>query len=203
MEHSTERAGMKSAAAASSAEIDQRWSGLMVAAQAGDRTAYETLLRDCVPLVKRVARRAGVQPDRLDDVVQDVLITLHRARQTYDPNRSFSAWLSVIAQRRAIDSLRHHGRQDRREVFSPIAFENHPDETPGPDSGWQADRRPREIDAALAELPPGQREAVEHLAIRQLSLADAANLTGKSTGALKVNLHRALKALRARFGRDT
>ena len=58
----------------------------------------------------------------------------------------------------------------------------------------------RILDAAIAELPERQREAVEHLALAEQSLAEAAAATGRSTGALKVNLHRALKTLRARFG---
>jgi RNA polymerase sigma-70 factor (ECF subfamily) len=48
-------------------------------------------------------------------------------------------------------------------------------------------------------LPPGQREAVEQLGLRERSLSETAELTGRNTGALKVNLHRALKALRERF----
>jgi len=47
----------------------------MVAAQAGDRAAYETLLQDCIPFIKMVARRQGVSFDRIDDVVQDTLVT--------------------------------------------------------------------------------------------------------------------------------
>ena len=77
---------------------DQRRSAMMAAAQAGDRTAYETLLRDVVPLIRAVARRQGVGPGQVDDVVQEVLLTIHRARQTYDPSRSFNAWLRVIAE---------------------------------------------------------------------------------------------------------
>ncbi len=50
-----------------------------------------------------------------------------------------------------------------------------------------------------AALPPGQRQAVELLAIRDRSLAEASAETGRSKVALKVNLHRALKALRARM----
>ena len=101
----------------------------MAAAQAGDRAAYEALLRDCVGVIASVARRQGVAPDRIDDVVQDTLLTVHRARQTYDPTRSFNAWLAVIAERRAIDLLRKTSRHARREVHSPIAYERHADET--------------------------------------------------------------------------
>ena len=106
----------------------------MVAAQAGDRAAYEALLRDCIPFIKRVARGQGVRPDLMDDVVQETLFTVHRARQTYDPNRSFTAWLRIIAERRAIDGLRRGGRTRTREIYAPLAYENHSD----PDSDPEA-----------------------------------------------------------------
>ena len=78
-------------------ETDGRRAAWMVAAQAGDRAAYETLLRDCIPFIQRVARGQGVPSDFVDDVVQETLLTIHQARQTYDPSRSFTAWLRTIA----------------------------------------------------------------------------------------------------------
>ena len=70
---------------AQDAGADARRSAWMAAAQAGDVTAYQALLRDCIPIIKGVARRRGVSADHADDVVQDALLTIHRARQTYDP----------------------------------------------------------------------------------------------------------------------
>src|SRR5260370_32884657 len=99
---------------------------------AGDRAAYETLLRDCIPFITRVARGQGIRPDLIDDVVQETLLTIHRARQTYDPNRSFTAWLRTIAQRRAIDGLRRTGRMRTHEIHAPLAYENHSDPSGGP-----------------------------------------------------------------------
>src|SRR6185437_7979554 len=63
-------------------DTDRHWSALMAAAQAGDGTAYRTLLHSCIPVIKAIARRRGVEPDRIDDVVQEVLLTIHRARNT-------------------------------------------------------------------------------------------------------------------------
>ena len=174
----------------------------MAAAQAGDRAAYERLLRGCTPLIRRVVRHRGIQPDRVDDIVQDVLLTVHRARQTYDPTRSFSAWLCTIAQRRAVDAMRRRGRQDRREVFAPIEYDNHPDAEAEGARGGSWEGQSERMRDAVEQLPPGQREAVEALALRQLSLDEASLATGKTKGALKVNMHRALNALRARFGGD-
>jgi len=175
---------------------DHRWSALMAAAQAGDRAAYQNLLQDCVPVIKSVARRRGVPADRVDDVVQDVLLTIHRARQTYDPRRSFTAWMSVIAERRAIDLLRRIRRQELREVHAPLALETHADETADLGQGIGHAEASGTVGRALETLPPRQREAVQHLVLEERSLADAAALTQRSEGSLKVNLHRALKALR-------
>ncbi len=180
---------------------DQRRCAWMAAAQAGDRIAYEMLLRDCVPFIRGVARRTGVAPDRLDDVVQDVLLTIHRARQTYDPARSFDAWLRVIASRRSIDALRRSRRQGAREIHAPFAFEAHADETADPAAGLDHEDTAGRIGEALSTLPQRQREAVQRLVLEERSLAEAAVLTRRSKGSLKVNLHRALKALRLRVER--
>ena len=178
---------------------DAEWSALMVAAQAGDKAAYGRLLRECTPLIRRVVRR-GLTPDRVDDVVQDVLFTIHRARHAYDPARSFSAWVVTIAQRRAVDLMRNRGRHDHREVHNPLAYEAYADGAVDHDRDGLLEQNDGTLKAALADLPPRQREAVEVLALRQMSLDEAAEATGVKKGALKVSLHRALKSLRERFG---
>jgi RNA polymerase sigma factor (sigma-70 family) len=175
---------------------DHRRSALMAAAQAGDSTAYQTLLRDCIPVIKGIARRRRVDADRIDDVVQDVLLTIHRARHTYDPSRSFTAWLSVIADRRSIDLLRRTRRQDMREVHAPLAFESRADEAADPSRGLAYVDASGTVAGALASLPARQREAVQHFVIEERSLADVSALTRRTKGSLKVNLHRALRALR-------
>ncbi|HEY6256722.1 MAG TPA: sigma-70 family RNA polymerase sigma factor [Xanthobacteraceae bacterium] len=172
----------------------------MAAAQAGDRAAYEALLRDCVGVIAGVARRQGVPADRIDDVVQDTLVTVHRARQTYDPARSFTAWLAVIAERRAVDLLRKTGRHAVREIHAPLAYERHTDESAGTGRSAFGPEATRRLGEAVADLPARQREAVQHLVLQERSLAETAAATGRSTGSLKVNLHRALKSLRARLG---
>lgn len=181
---------------------DLRRSAQMAAAQSGDRAAYEALLRDCVPLINAIARRQGVPPDRCDDVVQDVLLTVHRALHTYDPARSFTAWLRVIAERRAIDLLRQVRRHDARELHVPLAFEGYPDDGADPARGVEQRQASGRVNEALATLSPRQREAVEILVLKEQSLTEAAVATRSTKVALKVNLHRALKALRGKIERD-
>jgi RNA polymerase sigma factor (sigma-70 family) len=180
---------------------DARRRAWMTAAQAGDQAAYGSLLRDCVGVIEKVARRQGVPADRVDDVVQDTLLTIHKARRTYDPARSFNAWLAVLAQRRAVDLLRRTGRHAVREVHAPLAYERYADESAvGPRLAYGNEAAHR-LGEAVADLPVRQREAVQLLVLQERSLAETAAATGRSRGSLKVNLHRALKSLRARLGR--
>jgi len=55
--------------------------------------------------------------------------------------------------------------------------------------------------AAMADLPPRQREALDLVKVRELSVAEAATRSGQSPGSIKVNVHRAMKSLRARLVR--
>lgn len=186
-------------AAAPTGDMQERQrAAWMAAAQDGDRRAYERVLAASVSLIRSVARRQGVALDLLDDVVQETLLTLHRVRHTYDPSRSYDAWLAALAARRAIDALRSQGRRGHREVHDEHAVDLHPDADDAT-AAAEREQEARRLREAIASLPPGQREAVEQLGLKERSLAEASAETGRQTGALKVNLHRAMKALRARF----
>lgn len=171
----------------------------MVAAQEGDGVAYADLLRDCVAFVRFVGGNVGVVPSQLDDLVQDVLLAIHRGRHTYDPAQPFTPWLRTIAQRRAIDLLRRTGRQHRRERNLPGAYHQHPDPCLNAAQTAALADEGRQLRRAVAQLPDGQRQAVELLGLQELSLDEASSLTGRNKTALKVNLHRALKSLRQRL----
>lgn len=170
----------------------------MAAAQDGDQVAYARLLREAVPFLRAIVARQHRAPDRVEDVVQDVLLTVHRVRHTYDPARPFTHWLATIAHRRSIDALRRRGRGAANEVWDERAYETFAD--PLANKPEEARDAAEAIRPALAALPPGQREAIELVRLRELSLEEASKASGKSVAALKVNVHRALKSLRARLG---
>jgi RNA polymerase sigma-70 factor (ECF subfamily) len=125
--------------------------------------------------------------------VQDVLLTVHAIRHTYDPHRPFGPWLVAIAKRRIIDRLRRQGRTRTREVV--LDFEDVTLSTPGANLG-EADWNKRVLEDAIERLPPGQRDAVRLLKLQELSLQQAALASGMSVAALKVAMHRAMKNLR-------
>ena len=188
--------------AEAAARADERRAGWMAAAQAGDGAAYAALLRDCLPLVRSVVRRQGVPSDAVEDAVQDVLLTLHRVRHTYDPARSFDAWIAGIARHRAIDLLRRSSTRGRREAPAGDEYEAHPDGGDAPDTRLVRSEIAARVRAAVARLPDGQREAVEHLALAELSLTEAAVAANKTKVALKVSLHRGLRSLRRLLAED-
>ena len=181
---------------------DARRSALMAAAQAGDGTAYATLLRDCVPLIKQAGAAAGrARRSRRRCRAGRAADHPPRAGDLRSAACPFDAWLRVIAERRAIDLLRQTRRQGAREINAPLAFESYADHAADPSQGLEHADAAGRVDKVLATLPAGQREAVQALVLEERSLAEAAARTNRSKGALKVNLHRALKALRGRVNR--
>src|SRR5215467_15937843 len=91
-----------------SRERDQRFALLMRATQAGDRESYARLLHALIPLLRRAVRRqrALLKPQDAEDLVQDILLSLHQARRSYDPTRPFLPWLMAIVHNRVTDGAR-------------------------------------------------------------------------------------------------
>jgi RNA polymerase sigma-70 factor, ECF subfamily len=173
---------------------DASWAELMRAAQDGDRRCYERLLREVAPFIRALARRHCRNSADVEEMVQDTLLTVHRVRQTYDPARPFSPWLAAIASRRIIDTLRKRSRVSRHETPDTD------DETfavAATNSDIELVRSEQEITELLAILPMRQRVALEALKLKEMTLVEASAASGQSVAALKVNVHRALKSLRA------
>src|SRR5260370_3685249 len=78
------------------------WSALMARSQEGDQRAYHVLLKSITPYLRTLARRGGLAADEIEDGVQDVLLTVHAIRHTYDPMRPFAPWLAAIAHHRLV-----------------------------------------------------------------------------------------------------
>ena len=174
----------------------------MHAAQAGDRQAYGELLREVTPFVRALLRRYCSHRQDIEEMLQDTLLSLHRVRRTYDPRRPFRPWLGAIAARRGIDGLRRRLRVARHEI-SADARSSETFSEPAANDDIEALRARDELNELLQRLPVRQREALEALKLRQLSLAEASAASGQSVAALKVNTHRALKALRALFQKES
>jgi RNA polymerase sigma-70 factor (ECF subfamily) len=167
----------------------ENWPTLMERAQAGDRLAYTRLLKALLPVIRSQVRKQLADEASVDDVIQDVLLTIHRVRHTYDPNWPFLPWLLAIISARCVDALRRRGRRQHWEVAD--------DEVPEAAATHAATGdAEEELAQWLRQLPERQRHIVEHVHLREMSLAEAAVYNNLSISAVKSLLHRALQNLR-------
>jgi len=169
------------------------WSQLMTRAQDGDRNAYRTLLGHIEPYVRSLAEGCFKRPMDVEDTVQDVLLTIHAIRQTYDPRRPFGPWLVAIANRRIIDRLRKETRRKAREIELSSEHETF---IAAPANLGAEIATEHALMGAIDKLPPDQREAIRMLKLNEMSLKQAAAASGRSVTALKVATHRAIRNLR-------
>ena len=171
----------------------------MARAQDGDRGAYRRLLEEITPYLRSLAARRMPNRSDVEDAVQDALLTIHAVRHTYDPSRPFGPWLVAIASRRVVDGLRRRGRTGARE--SPLDAEH--ETFAAPEANYhEAASEARALREAVESLPPGQRDAIRMLKLQEMSLKEAAAVSGMTVAALKVATHRAVKSLRKVLGRQ-
>jgi len=176
-------------------ERADEWTGLMRSAMAGDGTAYHRLLKAITPVLRALARRglarAGQSPDQAEDVVQDILLSVHLKRHTWDVSAPFAPWLFAIARNKLIDALRRRGRR----VF--VNIDDFAETMPETEKGETAS--PAEVAARLDTLPTRQREVLRSIAVDSASIKDTAEKMAISEGAVRVALHRGLATLAARL----
>lgn len=168
------------------------WSKWMAAAQSGDGRSYQKLLKEILPLLTNFTRKRV--PDELtDDIVQDVLMGIHKVRHTYDPNQLFHSWMFAIARHKIIDALRKNGRKISREAVSVEEIETF---LADPSNPYQESDARKDLNQAMQKLSEKQRKVVWMMKIEGHSVRDVAKATDMSESAVKVTAHRAYKALK-------
>jgi len=175
---------------------EQRAIELMSAAQAGDAVAYADLLTALVPIARHyVLGRIGPRPCA-EDIVQETLVSIHRARHTYDASRPFAPWFYAVLANRLIDTLRREQRIARHESGWQVLPEPVGHVQPASHTSIDSHR----IHRALASLPPRQREVVTALKMRDESVREIGSRLGMTQSAVKVTAHRGYRALRRLLG---
>jgi RNA polymerase sigma-70 factor (ECF subfamily) len=176
------------------AQRELRLREMMVQALAGQEAQYRALLSELGGYLRAFyRRRLGSQAAQVEDLVQETLLAIHNQRHTYDPARPLTAWCFAIAKYKLIDSLRRHQRSDA--LNEPLD-----DDTVFQSADLDAGVAARDLIHLLEELPDRHRLPIVHVKIEGRSVAETARLTGMSESAVKVGIHRGLKALAARFG---
>ena len=176
---------------------EQRLRALFLRSLAGDAAAYHAFLGALAAHLRPFFRRRMAQwADDVEDLVQETLLAVHGSRHTYRPGEPLTAWVHTIARYKLVDLLRSKSRRealhlpldDELEIFT--------------DSDTAAAEAKRDLHRMLECLPERQRRALVMTKLEGASVAEAAGATGMSEGAVRVGVHRSLKALAAKARGD-
>lgn len=171
---------------------EDRLRALLLAGLEGDAQAYQAFLKGLGGHLRAFLRKRLYRlPDDVEDIVQEILIAVHNGRHTYLPEQPLTAWAHAIARYKVYDYFRSRSRNealnepldDQQELFA--------------ESVEESTQAKRDVDRLLAQLPDRHRLPIVHVKLQGLSVAEAAEITGLSESAVKVGIHRGLKALAA------
>ncbi len=174
--------------------VEERLRALFIRGLNGDAVAYRAFLDDLTGHLRGFLRkRIYYLQDDIEDVVQEILLAGHNSRHTYRPDEPLTAWVHAIARYKLMDFFRARARRealndpldDTLEIFATS------DEEP-------ADAK-RDVGKLLEQLPDRHRLPILHVKLQGLSVTETAALTGMSESAVKVGIHRGLKALAAKI----
>jgi RNA polymerase sigma-70 factor, ECF subfamily len=177
---------------------------LMLAYAAGDAEAFDLLYARHKGGVYRYLLRHCARRAIAEELFQDVWSNLIRARESYTPTAKFTTWLYRLAHNRWIDQLRADGHltlvsaddEAHEDAVASIPAAR----TDEPQMRAETRELGVRLRAAVAALPPAQREAFLLQQEGGLSLAEIAELTGAGTETVKSRIRYAVAKLRDELG---
>jgi RNA polymerase sigma-70 factor (ECF subfamily) len=175
----------------SPSQSDQ-WQEWATAAQKGDKRAYSQLLGAIAPYVQNVIIKSLANQDAAEDIMQEVLISVHKSLASYSPDRPFKPWLMAIVNFRRTDYLRKYYSQ--REDRTATTDENYEFEAANVTKPTHAGEL-KDIEAALATLPEQQQRIFRMIKIEGYTAQEVANEMNMNESAVKVSAHRTMKKL--------
>ena len=177
---------------------EEEWAALMRAAIGGDSAAYRALLQSLSnvlrPAVRRGFTQAGAPLGDVEDVVQETLLALHLKRNTWDPSQPLGPWVRAIARHKLIDALRRRGRRIQIPIDSVMETLSAEEDTSGVDR--------QDAERLVNGLQGRQREVVRAVSLEGKSIREVAEHMNMKEVAVRVALHRGLKALGAQHRKD-
>jgi RNA polymerase sigma-70 factor (ECF subfamily) len=133
--------------------------------------------------------------DRVEDVLQETLLTLHRARHSFLPGRPIGPWLYAIGEHRMVEFYRRHRRIEAVEMSTDLQ------EIAATDgSELEAEGLGALVWEALLKLPRKQRTIIECLKLQDLSVKEVAVQAGMSESAVKITAFRGYEGIRKMLG---
>ena len=170
---------------------DSEWSQLMRAAINGDQGAYQRFLTEASRALRAMVRRGlgstEISGSDAEDVVQEVILAIHMKRHTWDQTKPIGPWIVAITRNKMIDEIRRRGRRTEVPIDGLLDIL----EAPGHDDASNS----YDAGRILEGLSGKARDIVKSIAIDGYSTREVAERLGMSEVAVRVQLHRSLKAL--------
>ena len=155
------------------------------------QNSFAAIFQHFAPRVKAYLMKTGSQADMAEEVTQDVMATLWRKADMFDPAKaSVATWIFTIARNRRIDFVRRNRRPEPEDL--PWGPEAEPDQ----DDVLVLQEETERLGAALRTLPEKQRKLVERAYFGDLSHSQIADETGLPLGTIKSRIRLALDRLR-------
>lgn len=176
---------------------EERFRELTELAGRGDAKAYRELLKEIERIAKHSLFHRILDAALLDEVVQEILLSVHRSLHTYDPTRPFGPWLNAIIQYRLKDFF----RTQYRKPDAPTR-EGHWESLPSPTEAGFDEPLQERLEAAIDKLSAVQRRLFVMLKLEGRSVREAARELGMSESATKVSAHRAYEKVKTELSGD-
>ncbi len=168
-------------------------SGLLTSGLGGNQANYAAFLSQITPMLRRLVGRKIPSGD-VEDVVQEVLISIHKARHTYDGTRPVMPWVASIASFRATDHLRKHYSQMRHQSVDIADYENILSDVTEELSDNES------LGEMLEGVPDKHKRILTLMHVEGYTAKEVGAQLGMNESAVKVAAHRAIKKIREKFG---
>lgn len=162
----------------------------------GDKQAYAELLRETARVLRPYLARRLSFDSEVDDVLQEILISIHKARLTYDGKRPYKPWAYAIAKFRLQDYLRMHYADQLRHAEDISELENIlPEDVTETAISYES------VSGEVQKLPQKQATILQLMHQEGYTAKEVAEKLGMTESAVKVSAHRAYKVLREKLER--
>ena len=162
----------------------------------GDQRAYASLLKETSRILRPFLAKRLLFTNEVDDLLQEILISIHKARHTYDGNRPYKPWIYAIAKFRLQDYLRaHYSDQLRDAIELSEVEESLPEDVTETTMSYES------ISGEVEKLPEKQATILRLMHQEGYTAKEVAEKMGMNESAVKVAAHRAYKILREKLER--
>ena len=166
---------------------------LFCAGLKGNRVAYTNFLENITPLLRRIVSKRMARAD-IEDVVQEILISVHKARHTYDGERPIVPWLMAIARFRISDHLRKYYAQMRHLTTDINALADMLADV------TESSENNESLQVLLEDVPEKHKQILTMMHVEGYTAKETGQKLNMNESAVKVAAHRAIKKIREKFG---